>query len=1092
MTRALALLALLAAALPAATRRPQVGRIALVLEDAPLASRIRSRAELAGSAARAAARGIQDRQAAVRAELKRRGFHVTSATHTLVDAVFVAGTRADVKRVSGIPGVRRVVYLPPVHLDLDSALPLIHAPEAWNQIGGMPNGGAGVKIGIIDTGIDQTHPAFQQSCGAPAPCMGGDCAFTNGKIIVARSYVAMLSSGDPQWSSPDDTSPRDRVGHGTAMAMIAAGNQVDAPAATISGVAPAACLGSYKVFGSPGVNDWAQVDAIVQALTDAFADGMDIVSISSGSTAYLGPLDTGAVCGADPGEYCDLSVQAIEQAVQKGMTVVVAAGNAGDIASSLPALNTIDSPGTAPSAITVGASNNAHTWFEQVKVGTAGDDTPDSLRQIPARLGDGPQPTPAADPYPLKDVSSLGDARACSPLPAGSLNGTVAIIDRGDCFFADKVLNAQNAGARAVVFVENISDVPTVPGGLQATAIPAAMIGRSDGAALRSFLASHENRTAVLDSTPLSVPDPNVNRISSYSSRGPAIGTFGIKPEVLAPGNVYTATQDYDPASDMYDSTRYSSFDGTSFSTPIVAGVAALVKQAHPTYTPGQIKSAIVNTATRVGVNSVQLGILEQGAGLVNAGAAVRANITVEPATITFGTGPLTDLAAAPPVTLTVNGDNWGARVEQITTETTAHVNLVRNGNRLTVSLSGTLPGAGVYSGNIVISDGVVELRVPYVYFVTDSVPHTIVPVFGDNFYAGASPVPTGLEAINGCNNGDALFGFKLVDRFGIPIDIPDSAPPSAVIWSAITPGPVVDLADTNTEKYGLGFACVKTSPSPQDDAIRVSVNYIGQQISYDFYGVTRAWPVINTNGIVDAASNTVDPDHGLAPGSLVSIYGLNLADGTAWAKPVPGYPLYLPISLAGVSLTFDDPSRVISVPGRLLYVSPLQINAQIPWELEGSSSVKMKIWTSGFPTLVYDLKLRQVAPQLFQYASDSSLPGFAVAQFANTTDLVTPSTPAARGQWVTLWGNAFGPVQGGPATGEVLGNGQLAPTVNPAAVTIGGRPAEVSYSGLHPDFVGLYQLNVKIPDDAPAGNQPIVVTIAGVSSNPANIAIAR
>lgn len=1095
MKRALAIAVLFAAVLAAAPPR-RAGRLALILEDQPVAARVHTRGALSGTAvraalssaaARAAAREIQDRQAPVRAELGRRGFRVTYAAHTLVNAVFVVGTPEDLKRVAGIPGVVRAVYLPPMKRTLDTALPLVKASEAWTHVGGISNGGAGVNIGIIDTGIDQTHPAFQQACASPPAeplCEGGDCAFTNSKVVAARSYVSMLSYDDPQRSSPDDLSARDRVGHGTALAMVAAGNQVTTDVATISGIAPAACLGSYKIFGSPGVNDFTWPDALAAALEQAFLDGMDIVSLSIGGVALRSPLE---MCGADN---CDPFIGSIiEHGVQNGMTVVLAAGNSGYLSPDSPALNSIESPGTTPAAITVGASTNSHVLHQQVRVGAAGDDTPSNLRQIPGRFGDGPRPTPRTDAYALKDIASLGtgvDPKACSALPAGTLNDTFVILERGNCYFADKVNNAQAAGAKGVV-IQSDTDELFVPSGLTATAIPAVLISQSDGAALRQFLGAHQGRTAVLDTTLLEVDDSaNANRVAPFSSRGPAIGTFGIKPEVLAPGRyIYTATQNFDPNSDMYDVTRYGVFDGTSFSTPIVAGIAALVKQAHPGYTPAQIKSAVVNTATPINVDSAQLGLYDQGAGLVNADAAVRSNITVDPATISFGRIAL----PTPRVTLNVNGDNWSASVDQTVSAPGVTVRTERNGSQLDVWLEGSLPAAGVYHGAIVITGGAVDLRVPYAFFVSDNVPATIVPLIGDGFYGGTD------EPLNGCTDAETATGypslaFKLLDRFGIPVT---TAGPENVLWSVLAggPGATITLADPNTDVNGIAAACLKLGGDEGYDTVRATVNYLGRQLTYDFEGFTRYWPDINSDGLVDAASNTINLSVGLAPGSLMSIYGYGLSETISEMRPAPGYPLNLPLSIAGVYVTFDTEDG-ISVPGRLLFVSPGQVNVQIPWELAGHNGVWVKVVNNSFPTWKTWLPLTVAAPQIFQYFEQDKK-DYAVAQSAEDWSYITPSAPAHRDKWIVLYGNGFGPLkENQPPTGETT-NGKLAPTVFPTTVTVGGRPAESNYSGLQPEYVGLYQLNVKIPNDAPLGaEQPIVVTINGVSSKPVKIAIAE
>jgi subtilisin family serine protease len=122
--------------------------------------------------------------------------------------------------------------------------------------------GRRVKIAIVDSGIDNTHPAFQDASLQPPPGYPmGDAAYTNGKIIVARSY-------EPMFALPDDATPRDRSGHGTALEMIAAGETNTGPLATITGVAPKSWLGNYKIFGTPGVNDNATYAAAIQALED--------------------------------------------------------------------------------------------------------------------------------------------------------------------------------------------------------------------------------------------------------------------------------------------------------------------------------------------------------------------------------------------------------------------------------------------------------------------------------------------------------------------------------------------------------------------------------------------------------------------------------------------------------------------------------------------------------------------------------------------------------------------------------------------------------------------------------------------------------
>src|SRR5947208_10912707 len=135
----------------------------------------------------------------------------------------------------------------------------------------------------------------------------------------------MLVGTDPANTTSDDVTPRDRVGHGTALAMIAAGVRNTGPLGAIQGIAPKAFLGNYKIFGSPGVNDYTYDDVVEKALEDALADGMDVVtlSINEGDLAEYGTLDSTAACG-DP--VCDVRAQGVENAIKLGLTIVTSAG----------------------------------------------------------------------------------------------------------------------------------------------------------------------------------------------------------------------------------------------------------------------------------------------------------------------------------------------------------------------------------------------------------------------------------------------------------------------------------------------------------------------------------------------------------------------------------------------------------------------------------------------------------------------------------------------------------------------------------------------------------------------------------------------
>ena len=223
-------------------------------------------------------RSIRTEQTAATTAIQNAGGEVAGAVDNVDNALLVRIPDAQAARLAAIPGVRAVYPERTFHLLLDHALPLHHVPAAWTQVG-AGNAGAGVRIAIIDTGVDIGHPGFQDATfqapsGFPRADTQADLAYANNKVIVARSYVSLLAASDP------DPSAADHVGHGTATAMAAAGVQNTGPLATISGVAPRAYIGSYKVFGTPGVNDDATESAILTAINDAVSDGMDVISLS--------------------------------------------------------------------------------------------------------------------------------------------------------------------------------------------------------------------------------------------------------------------------------------------------------------------------------------------------------------------------------------------------------------------------------------------------------------------------------------------------------------------------------------------------------------------------------------------------------------------------------------------------------------------------------------------------------------------------------------------------------------------------------------------------------------------------------------------
>lgn len=1066
------------------------GRYALILADPPAAEFAQAH-HGAAQAIESHRQQLRVSQDALRSELTRRHYVVTGSVQRLLNSVFVIATPQQLAELRSLPGVKAVRPLRRFHSNLARAVVVIDAnPNGWNLAGGKDNAGKGLKIGMIDTGIDQTHPAFQDPAlpipaGFPKCDVQSDCTnFTNNKVIVARSYVKLLAAGtapNPAATSrPDDYSARDRDGHGTATAMCAAGESNAGPVATIAGVAPKAYLGNYKVFGDPEVNGFTTGDIIIQALEDAQSDGMDIVSLSLGSTALSGPLDTGATCGESAGTPCDPEAFAVENAIKSGMLVVAAAGNEGENGSqtSFPTQNTIDSPGDAPSAIAAAGNLNGHTWGSAVVVTGAGVSS--NLQNIPAQASDdGPQPGKTS--APLRDVAPIsGDPLGCGEIPEGSLAGDLALIERGTCDFSTKVYNAQAAGAVGVIVYDPGSDTLITPDGLYGTSIPMALIGETAGTALKSFIDANPSNTVTLE---LVAEAQQYNIMAAFSSRGPTINGM-LKPDVTAVAtDLYMATQRFNPDGDLYGPDGYTISQGTSFSTPQVTGATALVKQVHPNFTPAELKSAVVNTAvgnvlTEDG--STPAFLISQGAGLLDLAAAISSTVAVAPTNISFGY-----LTSFPPANVPLQITNTGSSsvtltlaVAPITSDANGKVSLsstsvslgAGQSTTVTASLGGTMPVSGSYEGFVTITGGAKPLQVPYLYVVGDGVPFNVTATFS------VSP----FDCTVGQVVPDGALAFQLIDQWGVPISgIP-------ITWGVNIGGGSISSdpsqTDSETEAVpgvpGFGFATAACGPTPGPQEFVATVG--GMQLLFD--GTARLNPTISPNSAVNAASFQVS--QGVAPGSYIALFGTGLSDTTdVFTTP------YLPLAIDNVSVSFDVPSANLSLPGLISYVSPGQVNLQVPWELQGQSSAVIKVTIEDTQGSVYTLPLAPYSPAFFDELESGSNPPVVVAIDASG-NRIGSAHPATRGQVVQLYANGLGPVNNQPADGALTPMSPQATTTAQPTVTIGGQPATLQFSGLAPNLIGVYQLTVAVPANISTGMQSAIVTINGVSSPAANLPV--
>jgi subtilisin family serine protease len=524
--------------------------------------------------------------------------------------------------------------------------------------------GTGMKIAIVDDGIDQTNPFFDPKGFAyPAGFPRGGRKWTTPKVIVARVFPGPKSGAAGHLPFDPDSSF-----HGTHVAGITAGDAgttapagADHPRVTgLIGVAPRAWLGNYRVFTVPTpIGHVANTPEIVAAFEAAVRDGMNVINFSGG-----GPQ-------VEPAN--DALVEAIHNVAAAGVVPVIAAGNDGDDFG----LGSAGSPGTAPDAISVAAVSNTHVFAPALDVTAPG--APGTVKGIPflgANGGTAPGSWAASDKT-LVDVSSIVgsdgqgvDPHLCGPpgdrestkgrLPASSLAGSLALVVRGLCPFTTKSAQARLAGAAGIVVIDNregeANDIPAK------LSIPGGMIADLDGDRLRAFLAAHGGRTTVrIGHAPLELETGRSGVITSFSSRGPTAFGHDLKPDVAAPGGQILSST----TSNTSDS-RFAVFDGTSMAAPHVAGAAALLLELHPGWTPAQVKSALVSTAAPAWgdtARSREAPVTLEGGGLVALPNAADPQLFTDPVSLSFEDLVVTRGAASRGmlVRLTDAGDGSGA-----------------------------------------------------------------------------------------------------------------------------------------------------------------------------------------------------------------------------------------------------------------------------------------------------------------------------------------------------------------------------------------------------------------------------------------------
>jgi minor extracellular serine protease Vpr len=653
-----------------------------------------------------------------RSAAEKAGVRLTErrAFSKLWNGVSVAINPRDVTKLARVPGVKNlwpvVKFTVPERsanpgIELATAIKQTGADIAQNQLG---LSGHGIKVAIMDTGIDFDHPDL-------GGCFGPGCRVFTGWDFVGDDFNADDASPSFQPIPHPDPVPDDCNGHGTHVAGIVGAN------GAIRGVAPGVTYGAYRVFGCEGSTF---SDIMLEAMERAYNDGMDILNMSIGA-AFQWPQYPTAL--------------AASRLVSKGMVVVTSIGNEG-----ASGLYSASAPGVGAHVIGTASFDNTDILLNAFTVSP--DNAPFGYLQATAS-----GIAPLSGTFPLGRTgtpASTADGCAASGGGApGSLTGQVALIRRGTCGFYEKAVLAQAAGAAGVILYNNAAGLinPTVapvlpppPGIAPGTpvTIPVVSVTAAQGAQIDARIAAG-GATMTWTNTQSSVPNPTANLISSFSSYGLA-PDLSLKPDIGAPGGNINSTYPLEKGG-------HANISGTSMASPHVAGAVALLLEAHPNKKAILVRDILQNSADpHLWFGNPALGFLDnvnrQGAGMVDIDDAILATASVSPAKLSLGEGEkgpsvqtlTVTNGAATPATFDLSFVNALSTVGTIAPSfATSDADVAFSASSVTVparskaSFTATItpasgPATGQYGGYIVLTQqgsGAI-FRVPFAGYVGD------------------------------------------------------------------------------------------------------------------------------------------------------------------------------------------------------------------------------------------------------------------------------------------------------------------------------------------------------------------------------------
>jgi subtilisin family serine protease len=649
----------------------------------------------------------------------------------VLDGLTVSLPATKLPRLARLGFVGKIYPSVRYHLATDTSPSVIGAEELHQDTGAR---GDGIKIGIVDDGVDNTNPFLSPSdFSYPAGFPKGARKWTSAKVIVARA-IPGPNSGRPGRLAVDPEASF----HGTHVAGIAAGDSGTCspggrdhpPTCGLSGVAPRAWIGNYRVFNVPTpIGHIANTPEVVAGFELAVRDGMDVINFSGGS-AETEPAN-------------DALVDVVRNLAGVGVVSVISAGNDRDDFG----MASVGSPGTAPEAIAVAAVSNTHLFSPTLAVRAAG--APEALRHI-AITSSGGTRFPGAFSFTTRRLVDVGtltsvdgapvDRRLCGPdddtnnesksqLVPGSLSGAIALAARGHCTFVSKAIRAARAGATGLVLADNRpGEANAIPIQL---AIPAGMISDLDAARLRAYLATTGGATDVTIGKIVERAETGrAGVLTSFSSGGPTAFEHLLKPDVSAPGGGILSST----LRQFTGGSPFAVFDGTSMAAPHVTGSAALLLQLHPSWTPQQLKSALMSTAAAAWADTArtqEAPVTLGGAGLVDLPRAANPLVFTQPASLSFQELDVNGGSDSRALLARITDAGGGAGtwdVQLIPQSTTAGASLALppalvlppggEADLVAVARAGSGAAVGEDYGFILLRRGDVTRKIPYEFFV--------------------------------------------------------------------------------------------------------------------------------------------------------------------------------------------------------------------------------------------------------------------------------------------------------------------------------------------------------------------------------------